>query len=200
MNNSTDDVIQKYVHCVYKLIGRMPHRPQQSNAHDVAHARKFLEWCTLRRVDPMLIIELRFAQVAHVSAAKKRGPRLSDMRVENLVRFAQRAEASAAAESTQSETFQQAVRDLTLRPANHEQVRREYYFRQEQALCAENPLGGGYEPRSHFCPSCPQRDACGAKLNEKWGFDVVALRTGRVERLPAAVQKALRGWCGGVSI
>jgi hypothetical protein len=195
----TDEVIKVYKRHVRDLSGREPRRPHRLNPQDIAAARKFLLWCDRRAVDPVKMIALRFRQVAFVTG-RRAGPRLADLGSDSLVSYAQREEASSAAAGTEIAVFDQTVRDLTLVLPGQDQVRRRYYFERRQALCMENPMSGGYEPRSHFCPNCPQAPACAAKLNAKWGFDVVSLRLGRLEAVPAAVRKALRGWHGSVSV
>ena len=199
---NTDEVIKHYRLCVRNMFHLEPQRPQRLNPTDISSAKAFLQWCTARMVDPIRIIDLRFEQIAFTTKSN-RGPRLNDLRAESLVPFARREEASAAATATatpQTEAFDQAVRDLTRQMPGYEQVRRRYYFQQQQDLCIENVMSGGYDPRSHFCPNCPEAAKCAAKLNGKWGFDVVSLRAGRVEQLPMAVRKALRGWDGSVSV
>jgi hypothetical protein len=193
----TDEVIQRYVTRYLDRQKRRPHRPHPRVPEDQAVARKFLAWCDEKLVDPLQLIDLRFE---HLWRERKACPRFNSLRSERLVHLARRTEASVAAASTQVEVFDQTVRDLTLVLPGQEQVRRRYYFQQQQELCLENGMSGGYEPRSHFCPNCPQAATCASRLNEKWGFDVVALRSGKLGAVPAAVRKALRGWDGRVSV
>jgi hypothetical protein len=192
-----EDVIRKFRHEVLTLTKREPRRPQLRNPEDIAIARKFLAWCEGKLVDPLRMVEMR---VAHMWKQHKRTPAFRSLQADHLVRFAQRAEAGAAAAATRVETFDQTVRDLTRILPNHEHVRRRYCFQQATDLCLQNPMAGGFDPRSHYCPSCPQAAACAKQLNDKWHFDVVSLRRGKLEAVPVAVRKALRGWDGGLSV
>ena len=62
----------------------------------------------------------------------------------------------------------------------------------KEAMCVAQPsLSGGFHPHSMICPACPSATACATKLNAKHGFDVVALRLGKVDGLPEHVRKVV---------
>ncbi len=191
------EVIAQYRTQSFKRRKREPRNPQRSNPADVQVARAFLKWCDDQLVDPAAFIDFRFAQLWE---HHRRVPGFRQLRSPAIVPFAQRQEASDVAAKGLMPVFDQTVRDLTHILPGHEQVRRRYYLRQAQPLCEQNHMAGGYDPRSHFCPTCPRAASCSQQLNQKWGFNVVALRSGRLGDVPAAVQKALRGWDGSISV
>lgn len=197
MSDLIDEVILGYRRNVVKYFRREPRRPFLRNAEDRVIARKIVAWAEKNAVDPVAFLDTRCDQFWR---ARKRLPGFRQIAAPCLLTYARQEESSTAASQTQSESFVQAVRDLTRLLPGHEQVRRRYYFEQRQGLCLENPLNGGYDPRSYYCPNCPQAPACAGRLNEKWRFDVVSLRSGKIEAVPEAVRKALRGWDGGLSV
>jgi hypothetical protein len=50
---------------------------------------------------------------------------------------------------------------------------------------------GGYHPVSAWCQQCSCAVRCAARLNQEHGFDVVALRSGELRRLPVQIASAL---------
>ena len=86
---------------------------------------------------------------------------------------------------------EQAVKALQVLSPGHEAAKVHYVGRAE--LCrAESDLSGtgGYHPESRYCPVCPQAVRCAAQLYQTHGFDVVALRAGRLRDLPKEVAAA----------
>lgn len=186
-----------YRECVEAKTRQPVRRPSADVTADVAIASKILRWCDEHSVDPAELVKLR---VEDLWQRLGRIPAFSRLCSEKFVRSAQRAEASTAAGSKQLEIFDQTVRDLTRQLPGHEQLRRRYFFAGQHVLCLENTTAGGFDPRSHYCPSCPKAAECSSRLEQKWGFNVVALRSGRFDQVPMAVRKALRGWDGGLSV
>lgn len=176
---------------------RRPHTLSPRHPPSVEIAKRFLAWCSEHMVDYEEMIDLRFT---HLWKLKRQCPQFNALRAPSLLPFARKQEASKEAAALQVVTFDQTVRDLTYMTPTHEQVRQRYFMQQQAILCKQNTAGGGYDPRSRYCPHCPQAFACAQRLNKKWGFDVTALRAGKLHLLPAPVRKVLRGWDGRISV
>ena len=189
---TVEEVILHYRHCVLAASQRLFRRPDVHDPQDVAIAREYMRWCAGHEIDPLFYITTRLSNVWHT---KKFIVQFRSLRCESCVKPHKDREyqwrlsqASARAASTQESAPSQLVRDLALFVPNHEQVRSRYYREQHPALCrASAQYSGGYDPRSRFCPSCPEAAACANELKQRWGFDVVALRTGRFDQLPASI-------------
>ena len=190
-------VVAKYRELIFQYKKVSPIRPSYRVPQDVQVAKSFLGWCEGHMVDPGVFMELRFLNLHRY---RQTLPGFRSLRNENLVPIAQREQASRAAEDTHTPNFDQAVRDLSLMSENQERVRKRYFSQAKSELCLESSYAGGFDPRSQFCPQCPQAGTCAARLNRRHSFDVVALRAGRVQSLPAVVMKALRGWDGSISV
>jgi hypothetical protein len=84
---------------------------------------------------------------------------------------------------------QQAVKTLRIHTRSMEQFKSRHVGR-EDACLAGIDHSGGYHPESQICPRCPAAVRCAAALYQRHGFDVVALRTGRLNALPAEIAAA----------
>ncbi len=195
--SDADDVIRLYCDHYFEKRKRRPNRPARRDPSDIEIALRYLSWCGEHMVDYEEMLDLRFE---HLWKIKRICPRFNALRAPTLIPFAQKREASNVAAATQVEAFDQAVRSLTVMTPGHEQVRQRYFMQRQSMLCIENGMNGGYDPRSRYCPHCPQAAECEKRLNSKWGFNVSALRAGKIHLLPAPVRSVLRGWDGSLSV
>lgn len=159
-------------------------RSERSSEH-VSDAVAFMSWCHEHAIrDPLLYIRTRMA------LAKALVPFTSLASTEiieaYLERFAPRV--LSAKLTAQDPRERQYIRSLALNARAHEIVRRDYVSMKSTHLCLAQPeLSGGYHPLSPNCGACAHGAPCAARLNEREGFDVVALRLNRTDLLPREI-------------
>lgn len=169
-------------------------RPMTSVPADIDVARQFLDWCRQELLDPAAFIDLRFRQLRQRNSY----PRFTALRAPALVLEGRRASSRTAAAATQVPTDAQLIRDLSYNLPSQETVRESYARTGKPELCRLNEFSGGFDPRSRFCTQCRIGSECAGALAQRHGFDVSALRSGDLHRLPLEVRKALRNWSGGI--
>jgi len=159
------------------------------------HARAFLAWAEEQGIDdPLRYLVYRFEVGDH----NDRIPNLAQLRSNKLALIYlsdwQQGERDAAdgyarLERRAGSKQEQAIKALRILTSGHEAAKTHYLGRAE--LCrAESDITGGFHPESRFCPTCPQAVRCAAQLHKRFGFDVVALRAGRLHHLPKEVAAA----------
>lgn len=149
-------------------------------------AMKFIAWCNEHEVgDPKLWIWMRFKFM------KSGYPGFASLGSEALIPTYKRLLAKRSRERVVKDRGKgAAVRALIDCTPAQEAVRERYVGK--EAMCVAQPsLSGGFHPHSMICPACPSATACATKLNAKHGFDVVALRLGKVDGLPEHVRKVV---------
>jgi len=158
---------------------------------DVQDALRFIEWCNAHEVhDPALWIWMRF------SLTKSRGyPSFRSLRSDVLLPHYRKLAAKQRRDVTVVQRGKgAAVRALIDVAPAHEAVRARYTREGKLDLCVLQPsLSGGYHPQSSTCIVCPRAVECAQRINDKHGFDVVALRLGRVDALPEHIRKVVGG-------
>ena len=160
------------------------------------HADAYLKWCEKNGVDdPLAFLHYRFETAAHGGYV----PKLHQLRSvalatiwkewrEGVYLAARQGEKLVAAAGTAE---QQLVKHLRVLTRGQEAAKQPYFQNAQSELClAESSITGGYHPSSRYCPSCPAATRCAAKLYQQHGFDVVGLRAGRLDRLPADIAAA----------
>lgn len=193
-----EEVMRCYRDAIELSTGYRPFRPSMRTPKDVEHAQRLLRWCEESMVDPKQVIDLRFAQMRMLG---KKAPGFAQLASDTVVKRAQQAEVQQSESAKLDATvFEAAVRSLSVISDAQEAVRKRYALQGQHTLCFSNDLAGGYEPRSKYCPRCPTAGDCAQALSTKWGFDVPALRAGRLDLVPEVVLKALRGWNGSVPV
>jgi hypothetical protein len=168
-----------------------------SNQRTLDGARRFLEWCREQEIDdPLAFLRWRMDCAKHaghpVGMEQLRSAVLAGRWkewAEGRVLEQRQAERLARVAGTQREQAIKALRILT--PAM-EAAKYPFASTGRHALCLAQPLdySGGFHPESRYCPSCPLAVRCAARLYEVHGFDVVALRAGRLYALPREVAAA----------
>jgi hypothetical protein len=149
-------------------------------------------WCRERSVDPLIFLRLRFEHLRTCA------PRFKALASENMVFVAQYREAQT--KPPECGLSDQTIRDLSLLIESQEQARARYERDNKPTLCEINRFAGGYDPRSRVCPRCPQAGSCAQSMRATYGFDVPALRAGKLGMMPPHVLKALGGWRGSISV
>jgi hypothetical protein len=151
-------------------------------------ASAYIRWCNAHEVaDPNLFMWLRFRILRSARGAGAR-PSLRTLATESLLpRYR-----TIAHERVMAKHFDtQFERELISVNVGNEAVRRDYVVMGRSDLCEAQPnLSAGYHPYSVWCPQCPRTASCGAALNAREGFDVVALRLGKIDRAPDDVRRA----------
>lgn len=169
--------------------------PQKATASHLRQAKTFLAWCEKKGIDPGRYLTYWF------QAGDKMGRRSI-----NLLRLRSNALAEAFVEFgegyvCEDERYrklreeagskqQQQVKALRILTVGHEALKARYYGRNPELCLAEIELSGGFHPESRYCVHCPVAVRCAAKLYQVHGFDVVALRSGRLRDLPPDVAAA----------
>lgn len=194
MAPTVEEVISHYRARYYNCTQHAPRRPNASNPQDRATALSYLGWCRTHDIDPLFWITDR---LAYVWMMQRRAVQFRGLRCESAIppykvreREYQMKRASAVAASTQDSERAQVVRHLAVFAASCEQVRARYFEMQQPSLCRANERdGGGFDPRSRYCPRCPEAIRCAEELKARWGFNVVALRTKQLHELPNDLRK-----------
>ena len=156
----------------------------------------FLKWCVEHEVhNPLLFMRIRFHVLRTQRRTRSAAPGLSRLATPTLLTKYRAAESQAAqSQHAREHIDEEAIRSFIQVNRGHEAVRADYLARHKTHLCVVQPaLSGGYHPHSQFCPVCPNAVQCAAELNEREGFDVVALRLGKLDELPEYVRKAVGG-------
>ena len=171
-------------------------RKNAGRADDAQAAVAFLKWCVEHDVhDPLLFIRIRFHVLRTQRRTRNAAPGLHRLATPTLLSKYRSAESQVAqSQHAREHVDAEAIRSFIQVNRGHEAVRSDYLTRGKTHLCVVQPaLSGGYHPHSQFCPVCPNAVQCAAELNEREGFDVVALRLGKLDELPEHVRKAVGG-------
>lgn len=154
------------------------------------HAETFLKWCAKQGIeDPLDYIDYRFSAADHSGFV----PKLHQLRSDRLAQVWVRWRSGEWQNEKQHERLkrshlQQSVKHLRELTRGQEVAKYHYVLEGKFELCfVESQITGGFDPRSRYCPSCPLAVRCAAKLYQEHGFDVVALRAGRLHALPPEV-------------
>jgi hypothetical protein len=160
------------------------------------HAENYLAWAAKAKVDPLRFLEYRFRVGEHGRYV----PKLNQLRSYELAKLFREEwmqdelgadRAYAKLERRAGTKREQVVKALRLLTPAMEAVKYPYVLRGRHELClAESGLSGGFHPESRYCPTCPVGVRCAAKLYQVHGFDVVALRAGRLHELPKDIAAA----------
>ncbi len=198
MAASARDVVSWYLEEM-KSAGRRWWTPSAGQREKLERsATRFLRWCESRETDPRDFLRYRVR-----AAVESDWPVPSINRLPSdgqLVRYRGSGAETLDAQVRTHERLefeggtelQQLVRALRL-PARaaREKFRRRYVEEGKSHLCRVSlELGGGYDPRSQWCLQCPETFGCARDMRERYGFDVAALREGRVQELPRQVAAA----------
>lgn len=188
-----EDVIDHYKHVVSAHTKRVPYRPSISVPEDRATGEAFLRWAQQHDIDPNYWIT---DYVAFVHRTYRRCPPFRSLRSEKALpaylarerAWREKRESKRNAASMRALDAQRVV-DLSLCVRSQEDVRRRYLqVEQRPDACRMSmEYSGGYDPRSKYCPQCPQAIVCSRQMNDRYRFNVVALRTGAYEELPADI-------------
>lgn len=194
--SQVDAVIDRYFELRQEFQNKPPptHVGRKLRERTRRQSRSFLSWCGNAGIDlPLQFLRSRFENAQHTGYTMnwlhlrnarcavvwkewREGEALVEMQAARLKR-----EAGTATE--------QAVQELKLHTRSMEQFKARYVGREE--LCLTSIVhSGGYHPESNHCPRCPLAVRCAAALYQRHGFDVVALRAGRLTVLPADIAAA----------
>lgn len=158
-------------------------------------AATFLRWCKANGVDqPLLFMWLRFRVVRSGRGTHGARPSLQNMASPALLkRYFAIVERQQFEGEMKKQFDTQHERSLVSVNAGHEAVRRDYVINGRTDLCeVQQGISGGYHPFSKWCPACPRAATCAQRLNAEEGFDVVALRLGRMTVEEAAAKRRHR--------
>jgi hypothetical protein len=160
---------------------------------DEEAVEKYLAWCLAKSVDPLLFITFRFQHL------KPKGllPKLDRLKSEKVLALFEeygegkllhaRMEKKLASEMI--DYTETSLRGLADAPTESEEYFKRTFLSEGKAkLCLFGATrSGGFHPRSVWCGRCSEAVACSAQLNGRSGFDVSALRSGRVQALPPEI-------------
>lgn len=190
---ATEQVLVAYCHLREKKTGK---RLKVTSAKMRSAAERFAKWCDEKKVDPTAFMRSRFD-----AAPEGKHPGLASLRSEVAL---EKWHTYREGMQLEGDHYDRLVRDLDtplrskvrrlLFPAlpAMELLRADYVARDRAWVCLNESQIGGYDPRSRTCPSCPIRHHCLAHVSQEAGFDVGALRTGELQRLPADVAQTAR--------
>lgn len=186
----------------YYEIKRQHHRAPRATRpeRDQQQMQAFLCWCTEHQIqDPLGYMTERMEMVWRGSR-KRSLPRIEQLPHDRLAkRWASFVVDQRVAEQATAERMRRYdpdalhIKSLAAPPLRaRENIKRLHVMngRFEQCLTLWRHHGG-YHPDSDVCRSCPCAVRCAAQLNQEYGFDVVALRSGQLHALPPAVASAL---------
>jgi hypothetical protein len=170
--------------------------PQYYRKHAWSAAEAFLVWAAAESVDPISYLRFRF------EAASTRGytPGLKRLRSGSMAKLwrsewqrGERAldEGYQKLKARAGTLEEQAVKELLVLTDGMESAKQPYVRTGDLELCVvESEFTGGFHPASRYCPTCPHAVQCAAALHREYGYDVVALRAGRLHELPQKIAAA----------
>lgn len=176
-------------------------RPSVMRREDLEIASRYLRWCEAKQVDPLTFMQERFLHLKRVAQCRPKFNALASEKLLEVWRKNQEARENEGRmrreqirlEHQAGTWAQQEIRALALLTKAMEDFKRPYLLSGQAELCLSAPHhSGGYHPRSSFCKTCPQSIRCAVALNQRVGFDAVALRAGRLDLLSPEVVSALR--------
>lgn len=194
MKITAGKVLQTYYELRQK---RGPKPPAFLRKRTWKHADDFLSWCAKEGVtEPLAYLDYRFRVGDHGGYI----PKLNQLRSNNLaevfnaewMQFQRSADVGYQKLKQRSgDRNKQALTALRLLTPGMEAAKHPYVSTGRYELClAEISLTQGFHPESRYCVRCPQAVRCAAKLYQTHGFDVVALRAGRLKDLPPEIAAA----------
>ena len=171
--------------------------------NELASMRKFLRWAGKKGVENVEgYMRQRFSDMHRASAARGL-PRISQLASDALAErwgewLGEVVESEALLEASYAERLRLedelalAVKALGAPPhVTKEATKRRYAAEGAAELCeAQLAFSGGYHPGSAWCVACPRAFSCAVAMREKHGFDVSALRAGRLAGLPDRIVSA----------
>lgn len=187
---TVQEVLAQYAKLANKHEGFSATRP----AWDAAAS--YLRWCkNVGVTQPLLFMWLRFRILRSGARSRTVHPSLSNMASEALIpRYEALIERQRVEHEMKAGWATQRERELVGVNHGHEAMRRNYVVMGKAELCeAQIEETGGYHPFSKWCPACPRAITCAAALNKQEGFDVVALRLGRITPEQASAAKKRSG-------
>jgi hypothetical protein len=188
--NEKETTVQEVLDEFDRLAGGLGGYTRSRGAWNAASS--FLRWCREHHVEqPKLFMWLRF-RVVRVGRGSRARPSLQSMASEALLTRYHTMVQRMSWESAQKKLMDtQFERELISVNSGNEAVRRDYLVNGRTDLCeAQINLSGGYHPFSKWCPACPRAASCAKRLNEREGFDVIALRLGKIAQAPEHVRRA----------
>ncbi len=166
------------------------------NFHEkpLRHATSYLKWCKSQDIDPVRFLRYRIENTSHSGHIPSLA-RLKSVKIAETWR--QWREGQQYADDNYDKLKrkagskqQQGVKALRILTRSQEMVKHRYTADGRYELCITDDYSGGFHPHSKYCPLCPANGMCVAKLNARHGFNVVALREGRLNKLPAEIAAA----------
>jgi hypothetical protein len=173
---------------------QMPKRIRESDRLEMCG---FLDWCGDRAiVDPAGYMRERFRQM--FLASRRRGvPRITQLASDALaakwsgwIEGERIADLSYARRMAGDDSYALHVKSLAAKPHVTKESFKRRLAQVPDACFSQLRHSGGYHPDSTWCRRCACAVRCAAALNTEHGFDVVALRSGQVNELPARVASA----------
>jgi len=152
-------------------------------------AVSFLRWCRDNEVEqPLLFMWLRFRILRSGRRNALAHPSLQNMAsMAILPKYRDLNANSQGEQQMRSHFVGQYERTLLANSVGAEAVRRDYVINGRTDMCEVQPrLSESYHPFSQWCPQCPRAQSCAERLNKREGFDVVALRLGKLSPEQAA--------------
>lgn len=193
-------VLTKYYE-LRRSIGGMA-GPKTLTAKAVRQTEDFLEWCQRARIDdPESYIAWRMRRSAsHNTEETKQVVMLNMLKSWAAAKawrewggFAEAAERQQEKlNEAMGDTTAQLVADALAQPPQLDRLKAQRLAENNARACATEPRLGGFDPRSKVCPTCPESVRCAIDLNARYGFDVVSLRRGNMDILPAVIRQAMR--------
>jgi hypothetical protein len=168
-------------------------------ADDAAAMETFLQWCQGKDIDdPAGYMAERFRSV-YLASRRKAVPRITQLANDMLakrwtgwIEGERIAATSYTKRVAQDDQFALVVKSLAAAPhVTKESFKRRLAGEGAEACMTMVHESGGYHPKSGWCQQCACAVRCAARVNEEHGFDVVALRSGALDKVPARVASAL---------
>lgn len=172
-------------------------RPSVDNLEDRTTAQKYLDWCTKNAVDPIQFMRDRFQHLTRTIGIR---PKFNALASPKLLEVWRKREPYAVKQQEEDRLHReagdprlQAIRSAHLLTPGQDSFKKPYVLSGRSELCLAQPdYSGGFHPSSQYCRECPSAVRCVQDTNERWGFNVVALRSGRHDLLPREVLTAIR--------
>jgi hypothetical protein len=171
---------------------------KERRADDLREAIRFLHWCRDQRIDNVAGYMAERFKMLSGGSRRRTVPRIAQLAHDGLaerwsawIEGAQIADAAYVKRMARDDQTALLVRSLAAEPSVLKESFKARHYAQPEACVLELTWSGGYDPRSSWCARCECAVRCAAELNAKHGFDVVALRSGRVHQLPDKIASAL---------
>ena len=194
MKTTPENVLRSFYVAREAHTGKRP--PGFIRPKAITHAAAFISWCAKVGIDePLRFLRWRMDAAKHSGWEPQIHQLRSNKLAENFLEWGEgrqrQSDRGDEIRRAAGSLWEQQVKELRILTRGMEAFRQPYVLSGTSEICMRSDQhSGGFHPKSRWCPVCPSAVRCADALNTRWGFDVVALRAGRLKDVPKSVAAA----------